>query len=370
MAEGVRSVRNEPLLAERPAGAVWHRIREACRRLYSVEDGFVASFRSSLASLVPELQHTTTDGGRGISEGLARAVLWAALTNDPPEVVEATFQDLGAEYCRRGFPDSGYHGAGHALLRAARDTQLSDWTSELSSGWVAYYSWLAAYLTEGARQARTDLPALPDGSVAYHSASLPGAQQPVTHQGPAGSSATGSIPSAGPPPLGLQLGSAPVAQPQEAVPALPSAGPTSGQTAMGGSPAFGSRTPSGPAASALGRAPHFPGANSDHRVPHPPTSLDEVLDFLNRRYFVGNERALGAILTRVALRTGADLRSPRPDQRTNPAVISNVLAVLQVMGYVVHTTSAEAIPPVVPPAVRPIKPTRWWNRRRSARGSQ
>jgi hypothetical protein len=89
-----------------------------------------------------------------------------------------------------------------------------------------------------------------------------------------------------------------------------------------------------------------------------------VLDLLRTRYFAGNERALGAIVTRVALRTGADLRAPRPDQRTNAAVIANVIAVLQVMGYVLNAGGSEAVERVIAAPERPAARARWWSRRR------
>jgi hypothetical protein len=141
-------------VALRPAPEVAQAVRVACQRLFAIEAAFLDSYHASLVHLVPILEQTTPDEGRAIADGLARSVLWAALTDDPPEVVEATFQSVGAEYYRQGFPEEGYHGAGHALLRSARDVYTSEWSSELSSGWVAYFAWLGAYLQEGARQAR------------------------------------------------------------------------------------------------------------------------------------------------------------------------------------------------------------------------
>jgi hemoglobin-like flavoprotein len=268
----------------RPSPDVRDAVRTACRLLHAVEDDFVRRVRASLPSLVPELRYTTADDGAAIAEGLARAVLWSGLTGDPPDVVESTLRNVGLEYARQGFPAGGYHGAGHALLRAARGTQFGDWSSELSSAWVAYYGWLSTHLAAG-----------------------------VTNPGPPPSSS----PSQASKPL-----------PARAVPAAPAL-----------------RTG--------------------------PDTLDDVLELLHVRYFAGNERALGAILTRVALRTGADLRAPRPDQRADPAVVANVVAVLQVMGYVLPP-SGDPAPTAVPPGhpgrqVRPsFRPPRWWSRSRAA----
>jgi hemoglobin-like flavoprotein len=308
-----------------PDEAVCAAVRSTCLRLYAAETVFVASFRASLVDLVPELRRTTADHGSTVAENLARAVLWAALTTDRHEVVEETFQNVGAEHSRRGFPVAGYHGAGHALLRAARNAHLGDWTSELSSAWVAYYGWLAAHLAEGARRGAGSpvVPAFPTGP--------PPSASPPLDTGP--SPATRPPPATGPPTSGVLL-------PVPLAPAPPS--------------------------QLLSASPGPPGAVAD-RSPErgQPDSLDEVLELLRARYFAGNERALGAIVTRVALRTGVDLRAPRPDQRTNPAVIANVVAVLQVMGYVLRADPAEQTAPGVQAPAQRTR-TRWWRRRRSS----
>jgi hypothetical protein len=129
-------------------------VRGACRRIYTVKDDFIKNFQECLTQLVPELRDAAPDHGEALAEVLARAMLWAGLTTDPPSVIEETFHRLGAEYGRRGFPQSGYQGATHALLRAARDSQISEWTTEFSSAWVAYFSWLTAHLAHGGERDR------------------------------------------------------------------------------------------------------------------------------------------------------------------------------------------------------------------------
>ncbi|GAA1984481.1 hypothetical protein [Catenulispora subtropica] len=70
-------------------------------------------------------------------------------------------------------------------------------------------------------------------------------------------------------------------------------------------------------------------------------SLGDVVSLLRSRYFPDNERALTTICTRVALRTGTDLRNPRPDQYADPVAISNVLSTLLVLGYSLQSFSIE-----------------------------
>jgi hypothetical protein len=194
-----------------------------------------------------------------MSERIVESVLRSALTQEPTAEVERALNRLGQDNHRRGFPREGYLGAGHALLRSARTITESGWSSELSSAWVAYYSWLADQLKAGADTAQ-------------------------------------------------------------------------GQTGPDEDPQGGE----GPA---------------------PVSSLDDVLTELRDRYFATDPRGLEAICTRVMLRTGADLRAPRPDQRQDAAVIADVLAVLTVMGYALSARAQ--IPhrspgPVTVPGTDPI----------------
>jgi hypothetical protein len=64
-----------------------------------------------------------------------------------------------------------------------------------------------------------------------------------------------------------------------------------------------------------------------------PASLDVIYERLRTQYFRGQDRQLMAICTRVMLRTGADLRVPRPEQRTDPGTIAAVEESLLLMGF-------------------------------------
>lgn len=60
--------------------------------------------------------------------------------------------------------------------------------------------------------------------------------------------------------------------------------------------------------------------------------LVDVLTGLERR-LGGHGAALATICTRVALRTGVDLRSPRPEQVADAAIVRSVLAALSDLGF-------------------------------------
>jgi hemoglobin-like flavoprotein len=207
-----------------------------CQRLFPQQALMVDHFHSMLRDLVPEIQRLTAVEDRQVSEQIVATVLWSALTQEPTAVIEHALNRLGQDNHSRGFPREGYLGVGHALLRSARTITDSGWSSELSSAWVAYYSWLADQLKTGADTAQEQ--------------------------------------------------------------ACPNEDPHRG----------------GGEASLL--------------------SLDDVLTQLRNRYFADDDRGLESICTRVMLRTGADLYAPRPDQRQDAAVITDVLTALTIMGYV------------------------------------
>jgi len=60
-------------------------------------------------------------------------------------------------------------------------------------------------------------------------------------------------------------------------------------------------------------------------------SLDDVLARLKSQ--VGNDLALAPVCTRLMLRTGVNLRKPRPEQLLDGSLISKVVDALSAMGY-------------------------------------
>jgi hypothetical protein len=203
-------------------------VQFCCQRLLVIEADFAKAFHRELRELMPGCSHPASPPDRGLSGALAHCLLWAALTRDPPDVVENTVRAFATDHHARGFPDAAYASLAHALLRSVREALPLGWSSEVSSGWVSYALWLQPHLEFGACSTP-------------HPADRPG----------------------------------------------------------------------------------------DTSV----ASLDVILQRLRSQYFPGQDRALNAICTRVMLRTGADLRAPLPEQRTDPQVIADVLESLLLMGF-------------------------------------
>jgi hypothetical protein len=63
------------------------------------------------------------------------------------------------------------------------------------------------------------------------------------------------------------------------------------------------------------------------------TTIDQVLAALRTKHLQGNDLKLAPVCTRVMLRTGVNLRSPRPEQVTDAGVIAKVRSCLTEMGY-------------------------------------
>lgn len=61
-------------------------------------------------------------------------------------------------------------------------------------------------------------------------------------------------------------------------------------------------------------------------------TLDDVREALNI-HLGAKAASLGPISTRVLMRTGANIKTPRPDQNADAALISKVVAALAEMGY-------------------------------------
>ncbi len=251
----------------RPAPESARLVQLCCQRLFAAKSRFTDEFHHALRDLAPSVRSLPPARSAALCAGLTYSVMWAALVQDPPQVLEATLHRVGADNHHQGFPDDAYGAFGHALLRSVRVVLAHGWSMEASSAWVAYYLWLNAHLCHGAAWA---------------------------------------------------------------------------------------------GASTAGRPPGGPSWSSGHRRRDP--SLDDIFDDLRATYFGDNPRGLTSVCTRIMLRTGADLRAPRPDQRLDPAIVAMVVESLILMGFT-PTSAAPGFtfihqrltPPIDPPARRS-----WW----------
>ena len=128
-------------------------IRASADRLIELEDAFVSQLQYELATLIPDSARLRAAGGWAFCDRMARTLLWAAVTDQPPDVVADTLRQLGARNWLDGFSETQYVSVAHALVRAVRDLCSDDWSTSMSSAWITYFTWIKPYLMLGAQQA-------------------------------------------------------------------------------------------------------------------------------------------------------------------------------------------------------------------------
>jgi hypothetical protein len=128
-------------------------IRTSADRLIELEDAFIRQLQYELATLIPDSASLRAAGGWAFCERMARTLLWAAVTDQPPDVIADTLRKLGARNWQDGFSETQYVSVVHALVRAVRDLCADDWSTSMSSAWISYFTWIKPYLMLGAQQA-------------------------------------------------------------------------------------------------------------------------------------------------------------------------------------------------------------------------
>ena len=128
-------------------------VRASAGRLIEMEDAFIRQLQYELAALIPDSASLRGAGGWAFCERMARTLLWAAVTDQPPDVIAATLRKLGARNWLDGFSETQYVSVAHALVRAVRDLCADDWSTSMSSAWISYFTWVRPHLMLGAQQA-------------------------------------------------------------------------------------------------------------------------------------------------------------------------------------------------------------------------
>jgi len=128
-------------------------IRASADQLIELEDAFISQLQYELAALMPDSVSLRAAGGWAFCDRMARTLLWAAMTDQPPDVVADTLRQLGARNWLDGFSETQYVSVAHALVRAVRDLCADEWSASMSSAWISYFTWIKPHLMLGAQQA-------------------------------------------------------------------------------------------------------------------------------------------------------------------------------------------------------------------------
>ena len=124
-------------------------IRSSAGRLTPLQDAFIRQLRANIVTMIPDL----AEDGWALSDRVVRAVLWAATTDQPPQLITDGLRWLGAANWQEGFPETQYVSVAHALVRAVHVLSESNWSTSLGSAWISYFLWMKPYLMLGAQQA-------------------------------------------------------------------------------------------------------------------------------------------------------------------------------------------------------------------------
>lgn len=147
----------DPSIAPSPLNPGLRRvIRASADRLIELEDAFIRQLQYELATLIPDSASLRAAGGWAFCERMARTLLWAAVTDQPPDVIADTLSKLGSRNWQDGFSETQYVSVVHALVRAVRDLCADDWSTSMSSAWISYFTWIKPYLMLGAQQAAAE----------------------------------------------------------------------------------------------------------------------------------------------------------------------------------------------------------------------
>jgi len=127
-------------------------IRSSAGRLSQHQDAFVRLLHADLVTMVPD----PGADGWALCQRMVQAVLWAATSDQPPQVIADGLRWVGAANWQEGFPEAQYVSVAHALVRAVHVLSESDWSASLGSAWISYFLWIEPYLLLGAQQAVQD----------------------------------------------------------------------------------------------------------------------------------------------------------------------------------------------------------------------
>ena len=136
-----------------PDPGVLRVIRPSAGRLTQLADVFSEQLHYEIVGLIPDLPSHLGGADWAFCQRTVQALLWSALTDEPPHVVAGALRRLGADNQLAGFPEGQYLGLAHALLRAVRELTDDDWSTTLGSAWISYFQWMQGHLVTGAQQA-------------------------------------------------------------------------------------------------------------------------------------------------------------------------------------------------------------------------
>ena len=128
-------------------------IRSSAISLAHLEAEFITRLHKDIVALSPNVAVQMADAGLPFCERMAQALIWVALTDEPPNVIAGVLRQVGADNYFEGFRSADYVSVAHALVRAIRDLTDSEWVTSMGSAWISCFMWMQPHLLAGGRQA-------------------------------------------------------------------------------------------------------------------------------------------------------------------------------------------------------------------------
>jgi hemoglobin-like flavoprotein len=163
-------------------------VRVSIRRIAGRESELSELFYQHLFKMIPEVRRLFPDDMTEQRARLLAALLASVDALDDPIRMESDLLAMGEVHYYRGIEDHQYQYVAHALIRSVRELIPYEWSSELSSAWIAVYTWMITHMVTGAQYARAQAEAGLAARPAVHldaSSYQHTAQQAVQIPGPA-----------------------------------------------------------------------------------------------------------------------------------------------------------------------------------------
>ena len=117
------------------------------------QGAFTRQLHYDVTSLIPESAVPPAFDMWGFCDRMGQALLWVALTDQPPHVVLDSLRQLGAQNWYEGFPDAQYASVAHALIQTVHYLNANIWSTSTGSSWISFFMWVQPHLLAGARDA-------------------------------------------------------------------------------------------------------------------------------------------------------------------------------------------------------------------------
>jgi hypothetical protein len=112
-------------------------IRQSAAFLARDQAAFTRQLHADVTSLIPDSALPQAFDMWGFCDRMAQALLWVALTDQPPAVVIDALRQLGARNWSEGFPESQYASVAHALIQTLHYLNENIWSTATGSTWIS-----------------------------------------------------------------------------------------------------------------------------------------------------------------------------------------------------------------------------------------